>query len=177
MATVNPLFAAQPDFNVDKHRALHNNTIYYTDYKGIVNVTAKTAYAGSGGTSAGAYSDYPGTITFNITKLYSASASNLIITGMVGCYMSVAGFQTVIGLSGIAGAPDDNIGTLGPGLIIGDFFFNAVNTHALVSCTQVITTATAGTSTAKVRWRVVGGGTVNTDSNDAVRLVVYEVMK
>lgn len=121
------------------------------------------AYAAAGSTASASFVDYPGPINANFTKLYDAATSDLIVTGWIGAYKTTNTGKVDVGLARDGGDQ-----------MIGDFFYNDLSSHRNISCTERITGMSAGAKSWRVRWRTSNNG-VSADSNDAVRLTIFEV--
>lgn len=132
----------------------------------VVTVISYQVAAAVGLTTSATFVDYPGPLDVTIVKKYDAATSKLVVFGTVGVYVSTGNARVDISLT--IATVDHTIGT---------FFFNAAGTHALVPCQDdTFSGLGAGTLIGRVRWHSNGVIQVNTDTNDAVRLTVMEVM-
>lgn len=87
MATLQPLlFSPQPDFNVDRHRALHNNAVYYTDGAGVAGAGVFDP-ARIGPSPTGAYGNTYASID-HIGRSYTAPGNYVILADTTNTFVN-----------------------------------------------------------------------------------------
>lgn len=130
-------------------------------------VSAVSLAAGTGLTNSAAYSDYPGSVTLSLTKIYDAT--DLIVTFSPGWFTATANTGPNFGVS--VNGTDQKVGHQGGS--------NVTNAHQMwTGTTRVLGSSVgAGPVTIVGRWaRHSGTGSVNTDvTADWVTLVAQEV--
>lgn len=131
----------------------------------VVTTVSYQAAAGVGSYGGGAWADYPGPHDVSITKKYDAATSKLVVFGSASVYQSGVNGAVSIGLK--FGSTDHTIGS---------FTVNPTFTHTAVTCQDdTFSGLGVGAHTGRVRWDS-STANVNTDTADAVRLTVMEVM-
>lgn len=94
MATLQPLlFSPQPDFNVDRHRALHNNAVYYTDGAGVAGAGVFDP-ARIGPSPTGAYGNTYASID-HIGRSYTAPGNYVILADTTNTFVNATSAGSV----------------------------------------------------------------------------------
>lgn len=136
-------------------------TFIQTDRASLRNKTY-TALSAVGFRNVNTFAAMPNTPAVTLTKLGSATETNLIAQWTHTCFGGVNAIARI--------GVDAGLGTAEGGRL----FFNVAATHLQVAGTSVLTNLAAGSVTATMTW-AAGAGTIQTDANDWASLHVREV--
>lgn len=115
----------------------------------------------TGNTASAAYVDFPGPIDLAFTK--RANATSLEIDQRISCFINGANSLDI-------GVRINSID-----YTVAHFFFNDAFSHRHFTGLLQIGGISAGLYAARIRWRVAGGATIQTDGNDVAIMKITEM--